>query len=345
MKRALLVLIVLLAATVAFAQSTVNFSAFQTAFDTFAQDMANGLPFNASTGLNWSSAYIGQFPHFGIGVTVGATTIPYTAITEAVAALGVALPAELSWLAQYGVPIPAYTVDARIGGFGIPFDIGLKFGYLPPGALASVGASGFTADYLLVGGDVRFALLKERFIAPAISIGLGYNYMKGSIGVPGLLGSSLFTINNWTDPRDNSTTNTLQLSDPSLNMQWSTNVVDLKAQISKKILFITPYIGGAVSYSFGTQAGGGVQSHLQLNGSDLTQSQIDAINAAYVAQSIPVTISSEGITVLKNGLGGFDYRVFGGLSLDIFVVYIDLGAAYDFGTKAYGASLNLRLQI
>jgi hypothetical protein len=343
MKRALLVLIILLAATGVFAQ-TVNFTAFRGAFETFAQDMANGLPFNASTGLNWSSAYIGQFPHFGIGVTAGATTIPYAAISEAVAALGISLPSGFDWLSKTGVPLPAYTIDARIGGFFLPFDIGLKFGYLPSGALSGLGVTSFAADYLLVGADVRFALLKEGLIAPAISLGLGYNYMKGSIGVPGLLGGSAFTINNWTDPRD-AVNKTLSLSDPSLNMQWSTNVLELKAQISKKILFITPYLGGAISYAFAAQAGGGVESHLQVNGSDLSQAEVDAINAAYANQGIPVTISGEGITVLKNGLGAFDYRVFGGLSLDIFVLYIDLGGAYDIGTGAYGASVNLRIAL
>jgi hypothetical protein len=344
MKRALLlVLILLLAAAGAFASP--DFATFETSFNQFAQDLANGLPFNSSIGQNWSSAYIGQFPHFGLGVTLGATTIPYTAISQAVAALGITLPSDFSWMAQSGVPIPAYTIDARIGGFILPFDIGLKVGYIPPGGLKSLGVTSFTADYLLAGADVRFALLKEGIIAPAISVGVGYNYMKGSIGVPGLLGGSPFQITNWTNPVDSTGGHTLAMTDPSLNMQWSTNVVELKAQISKKILFITPYIGGAVSYSFGAQTGGGVQSSLTLDGGTLTQGQIDAINQAYANQGQSITISGEGITVLKNSLAGFDYRVFGGLSFDIIFFYIDLGAAYDFANQAYGASANLRIAL
>jgi hypothetical protein len=333
MKRALLLLMVLLAGTAAFAD--VDFATFQDGFNTFAQDLSNGLPFNTSVGLGWSPAYIGQFPHFGIGVTVGATTIPYKALKDVFDALGVTLPANLNFIAQYGVPIPAYTIDARIGGFFLPFDIGLKFGYLPPGALQG---QSFTADYLLVGGDLRYAVLQDKGFVPAISVGLGYNYMKGGIGVPGLLSGNI-QIADFVDPRDNSK-HTLELSNPSLGMQWSASVLEAKVQISKKILFITPYLGAAVSYSFGAEAGGGLTASLLYDGATPTASQLALINQAYGGS---VNITDQSITVLKTSNPGFDYRAFGGLSLDIFFVYLDIGAAYDFSTSALGASANLRI--
>ena len=49
-------------------------------FQTFATAAASSLPLETSVGLNWSDAYIGQFPHFGIGLTVGAATIPFSAV-------------------------------------------------------------------------------------------------------------------------------------------------------------------------------------------------------------------------------------------------------------------------
>jgi hypothetical protein len=335
MKRALIVLIVLLAATGAFAQ--VDFAAFESGFESFAQDLSNGLPFNSSTGLNWSPAYIGQFPHFGIGLTVGATTIPYAAMSEVFTALGISLPSELNFISKYGIPIPAYTIDARLGGFFLPFDIGLKFGYLPPGVLQG---QSFTADYFLIGGDIRYALLKDHGFVPAISVGLGYNYIKGGIGVPGLL-SGPIQIADFVDPRDNSK-HTLELSNPSLGMQWSASVLELKAQISKKILFFTPYLGAAVSYSFGAEAGGGLTASLLYDGATPSASQLALINQAYGGT---VNITDQSITVLKNSDPGFDYRAFGGLSFDIFFVYLDIGAAYDFATSALGASVNLRIAL
>ena len=39
------------------------------------------------------------------------------------------VPSELSDLG--GIPIPATAVEARIGGFILPFDIGIKAGYIP----------------------------------------------------------------------------------------------------------------------------------------------------------------------------------------------------------------------
>lgn len=339
MKRAFLVILVLLSASAVFAAPGVSFANFQSGFSEFAQDLANGAPFNSSIGLNWSQAYIGQFPHFGIGVTVGATTISPGAMKTMADALGVTLPSEFSYVSTYGLPLPAYTIDARIGGFVLPFDIGLKLGYIPPGTLEKMGLP-IQADYILAGADVRFGLLKDVGFSPAFSVGVGFNHMQASVGVPGLLPSGDITVANVAGG------NTLTLSNPSLQMQWSTNVLDLKVQLSKKLIFLTPYIGAAASYSFGASASGSVQSTMKYNGSAITPADIAAINAYSVANGLtPPDLSSAAIGASASSGAGFSYRVFGGLSLDLFILYIDLGGAYDISTGAYGGSLNVRLAI
>lgn len=156
MKRLLVVVMILFAATGAFAQ-TFSFSQFQTAFQDFASGVASALPLDSSVGLNWSDAYIGQFPHFGLGATVGAATIPFSVVNKTITELGGTIPSNLGFLSTYGVPLPAYSIDLRIGGFVLPFDIGLKFGYLP----SNVFSGNFSADYLLWGGDFRYMLLKD----------------------------------------------------------------------------------------------------------------------------------------------------------------------------------------
>lgn len=333
MRKAFLVVLVLLSASAVFA---VDFTDFQSGFSDFAQDLANGAPLNASTGLSWSQAYIGQFPHFGIGVTVGATTLSASAMKTMADALGVTLPSEFSSATKYGLPLPGYTIDARIGGFVLPFDIGLKLGYIPPGTLQKMGLS-VSADYILAGLDVRYALLKDEGFIPALSVGLGYNHMQASVGVPGLL-SGAITIAQIYDGSGNKD---LVLSNPSLQMQWSTNVLDLKVQVSKRLIFVTPYLGVAASYSFGAKASGTVKSDMTYDSLPLTQPVIDLIKQ----YNPEIDLSSVGITANAASGAGFDFRAFGGLSFDLFIVYLDLGGAYDISTGAFGGSVNLRIAL
>jgi hypothetical protein len=177
---------------------------------------------------------------------------------------------------------------------------------------------------------------------PALSVGLGYNHMQASVGVPGLLPGSITIaqINDGGGPKD------LVLSNPSLQMQWSTNVLDLKVQVSKKLIFITPYLGAAASYSFGAQASGEVQSSMMYGGSPLTQTMINNINAYYQSQGqTPPDLSSVGIKASASNGAGFDFRAFGGLSFELFILYLDLGGAYDISTGAFGGSVNVRLAL
>lgn len=336
MKRAFFIIIVLLSATAVFA---VNYSTFQSGFNEFAQDLANGAPFNSSIGLGWSQAYIGQFPHFGLGITAGVTTISAGAIQTLADAMGVTLPSNFSYASKYGLPLPGYTIDARIGGFVLPFDIGFKLGYIPPGTFPTVDV-----NYVLFGMDVRYGLLKDQGFTPALSVGLGYNHMKTSVNVPGFLGGPV-TIAQVYNPSDG-LTHTLSLANPDFGLDWSTNVIELKAQISKKLIFITPYLGIGAALSFGTSASGGVTSQLKYDNNPITPQQIADITAYYKSQGqTPPDLSSLGITAnAKNGTG-FDFRAFGGVSVNLFILYLDLGVGYDFSTAALGGSLNARIAI
>ena len=334
MKRAFLVIIVLLSATAVFADA--NFTVFQSGFNEFAQDLANGAPMNTSNGLQWSQAYIGQFPHFGIGLTVGATTLSAGAMTTMADALGVTLPSSFSYVSKYGLPLPTYTIDARLGGFILPFDIGFKLGYIPPGTLQKMGLQ-VDLNYILVGIDARYGLLKDEGWTPALSVGLGYSHMKASVGVPGILPGPI-------DILSVAGGHTLGFTSPTLQLDWSTNVLDLKAEISKKFLFITPYFGVAASLSFGSSASGSVNSAVTFDGGALTQANINTINAYYngLGQT-PPDLSALGISTSASKGAGLAFRAFGGVSFNLFILWLDLGAGYDFSTGALGGSLNARI--
>lgn len=330
MKRLLVVVMMLFLATGAFAQA-FTFNQFQSAFQDFASGVASALPLDSSVGLNWSDAYIGQLPHFGLGATVGASFIPFSVVNKTITELGGTVPSNLGFLSSVGVPLPAYSIDLRIGGFILPFDIGLKFGYLPP----NVFSGSFKADYLLAGGDIRYLLLKDHGFTPGLSVGAGFTHMSGEVFLPGVLGHSI-TISNV----DVGGTNyTLGFTDPSLQFAWSTNVIDLKLQLSKNLLIITPYVGAGVSYGI-SSAGGGMQSAMTLNGSAVTQQQIDQINSQYGTN---FTLQNPGFGV-SAGANGVATRVFGGLSVNLFILKVGVGAEYELLSGSWAAMANVRLQ-
>jgi hypothetical protein len=194
-----------------FADSTL--SDLQKGVSNFSDNLAKSLPFNASLGLNWSDAYIGQFlgipPHFGIGVSGGLTSMDSDSVKKLLNIFDLNLPIDFMIL-------PAYAVDARIGGFFLPFDVGIKFGILPNLDFGDT----LTIDYLLIGGDIRYAVLKGNAVLPTVSVGLGVNYLRGELGAA--LGSGQrFTFNG----------HSLSLSDPKVGFTWETTALDFKAQV------------------------------------------------------------------------------------------------------------------
>ncbi len=162
MKRFVLILMMSLAAAGLWAQ---ELAVFQDGFETFATEMAATLSYNATIGNNWSDAYIGNFPHFGVGISVGATTVPSDSLDELFDSMGVAVP---SAIGSMGLPIPAAAVSAKLGGFVLPFDVGIKAMILPAAATEALSAADISADYKLFGGNVRFALLKQNILMPDV---------------------------------------------------------------------------------------------------------------------------------------------------------------------------------
>ena len=332
MKRLIVVLVLVLSAGALFAQIS-NFAAFQSAIQGFANSAASALPLESSVGLNWSDANVGQFPHLGIGFTVGAATIPYSAIQNTISSFGGSIPSKLSFLSSIGIPVPAYTVDVRVGGFILPFDVGLKFGYVPPNSL-SVG--NFQADYLLLGGDFRYSVLQDSGLSPGLSVGIGYTYMRGNVSIPGVLGGTT-TIASATF---GGTSHSLGFTNPSLNFFWNTNVIDAKIQLSKTLFIITPYIGLGASYGI-SNAGGGIQSALTVDGGTASQTQIDQMNSA-LGTNYSNSNQTFGVTA---GANGFSTRVFGGFSFNLFVLKLGFGAEYEFLSGSFAGMANARIQI
>jgi hypothetical protein len=330
MRVVVIVLLVLISGSL----TAQSYDTIRSSFDTFATDIAKILPFLGGIGLNWSDAYIGNFPHFGAGATLGFMTVPYDSVNTVAQNLGIDLSALPGIVQTLGVPLPIWCVEGRIGGIGIPFDAGAKFGYLPDQAKFLL-PSNISFDYLLLGGDVRFALLQENAVLPDLSIGAGVNYMSGNISVLCITPGAIYDLAPYTTAYD------LILDPGNLNFFWRSLSIDLKAQVSKKLAFMTFSAGTAVSYGLYAEAGGGFSANIRKSSGSLTQSDIDFLKA-----NLPgiESLSASGIDV-KASANGFGWRVFGGLSFDILLVKLDISAIYSILSNSLGASFNARVQL
>jgi hypothetical protein len=292
----------------------------------FSTDIAKTLPFNASAGLNWSDAYIGKFfpsmpPHFGVGGSIGLTTMKMDAIEDLSKYLGYGdIPFEFD-----RIMLPVYTAEARLGGLFLPFDIGVKYGVLPE---VGLWGSSTRMNYTLMGADLRYAVLdgKSNALLPNISIGVGFNYLSGGIGGTG--GTQTF------DYTYNGTTANVTVTNPGVDLYWETKALDFKVQVSKSILVITPYVGIGAGYAW-SKAG----YRLSADSIAATNAQFDD----FVKENGLVLDGSELSSEV--GASGFNLRAFGGLSVNLLVFRLDLTGMFNFLDQNYGASLGFRLQL
>lgn len=292
---------------------------------------------NSTIGANWSDAWIGDLlafpPHFGVGATLGATAIPATGIKPLLDAVNFTVP---DMIASFGAPLPALVVNARAGGFLLPFDVGAKIGFLPAEALSAIAEAvpGLELDYLLVGADVRYALIKENLLFPSVSVGLAYNNLGMKMSMPVGTGLS-YDING----------KALVVSNPVLSMETQASSFDLTAQVSKSLLFFTPYLGAGCTLGVG-ETKTGILSTLSYDGQPLSEAQLTQLkaDAALYNISIPSDIKSTGLSFTGNATGPA-FRLFGGVSLNILVLKLDVSAFYNLAGGNYGAQLGTRIQL
>lgn len=336
----LVILLVLAFSLVMQTWAITSVSEISKQIDTVASSVGSALPMASATGLNWSDAYIGSIigvpPHFGVGVTAGTAMIPLASITDMATTMGVSIPSWISGM-PIGLPLPTYTVEARVGGLILPFDAGIKVGVIPGDTKAFTGS--FALDYLLVGGDIRYAILEENLVFPDLSLGLGFNYLKGGVA---------FTASDITLGSVDIGTGTqnVVLANPKLALLYESSNVDVKLQVSKNLIVVTPYAGLAGNIAF-NKVGAGMFATPKVGSTALTPSELAALAANFPGLSggDAVSATSEGIVALFQQNGQISARVYGGVSVNIIVAYIDLNAMYNFMSNSMGASLGFRIQL
>jgi hypothetical protein len=343
-KMRLVLVMLVLAVSPAFTQIPANIQDVYDAFTDLGKDVARGLTFNSTLGLNWSDAYIGQIlnrapeklvnkpPHFGVGVMAGATSISKDKVLDALEKAGM----DSSDLDDIPVfVLPAAAGELRLGGFFLPFDLGVKVGVLP-----SLDIGDINFNYTFVGFDLRYALLKEeaKNWKPNISVGAGFTYIREQFsGIS--IGSGTTT---WTVPGgiNGTTGGTVTLGAPDLELDWSNMTLDLKAQISKRFIYIfTPYLGLGSSFGWST-FGYGLSSNVSYSGAG----GLSTLEADLAKLGIPLDISAAGVSG-EEKVFTFGLRAYGGLAINMWKIILDLTGMYSFLDQNYGASVGLRVQI
>jgi hypothetical protein len=321
-----------------------------TTFGQSLEDLQNGiqglsegfsktLSFNSTLGLNWSDAFIGKLvdstpfhfsapPHFGVGLSLGATSMNLEKLTGDLssAGLGSTLP-NLKVL-----PIPTGLAELRIGGFFLPFDIGFKVDFIPDIDLELEGGASTKLKYLLLGFDIRYAILEDKFALPAVSVATGLNFLNGGISA----GTASISYPFEYKGKQHS----IDFYDPEAHFNWDNLTWDFKAQVSKKIAFITPYAGLGASIGWTTiDYGLSSEAHFDAGGNlELVQDYLKEKGLS------DISIDRQGISSeLKNV--DFGMRAFAGLSLNIVVVRLDLTGMFNFLDQSFGGSLGLRFQL
>jgi hypothetical protein len=314
----------------------VDFTTLQGDFKTFSDDVAEALPQASTTGLTWSDARVRGFPHFGVGLSFGAVMMPDKAFTDLADGLGVELPSAM--VTDLGVPFPSYAIDGRVGIPLLPFDVGAKLGLLTPGMSESLGGD-TAADYMLAGFDIRYPILKGRLLMPAVSVSAGYNYLSGGITTTVSGAGDLVAISgNTSDSTLNSMLDEITLADPKLRFAWKTHSLDFKVQASKNLLIFTPYAGGAYTYGW-SNAGGGISADIGYGSYSASELE-DALDAA----GYEADVSGESFAILSGANGG-SVRAFGGFSVNLLILKLDLNGQYNFTTQSLGGGINARIQL
>jgi hypothetical protein len=134
-------------------------------------------------------------------------------------------------------------------------------------------------------------------------------------------------------------TYSISATKPELGLSWETTTIDLKAQVSKSLLIFTPYLGVGAAYGM-SKAGYFVKSNITTTGGTYE----DIINALKANDITPPDISATGISSYFAN-NGWAFRAFGGLSLNILVLRVDVTGLYNFSDGSYGGSLGVRFQL
>ncbi|MDR2343882.1 MAG: hypothetical protein LBD86_05060 [Spirochaetaceae bacterium] len=306
--------------------------------DEFANDISGALPFMASIGLDWADAYIGQLiditPHWGFGITAGANTLKLDKLNS--------LLRNFDYQANEGFMdkqlMPTYVANARIGGFRtLPFDIGIKWGWLP---YLPIFKEDISYEAVLYGLDFRLELMRDWGLRPSVSLGFEVSRVTG-----GLRSKSDLELDAGNGIK------LVTSGDATIGPVWEAWVFDAKLQVAKKFweprfnLFGGVRLGAALTKTGYQLAGSGSDIKIESGGNsqnledlnDKARNDFAEILNDTSENDISFEVTNEGITgwidkfgVNLNLHGGVSFNFDSGFRLEMAlmadIIHFELGA-------------------
>ncbi|MCQ2610203.1 MAG: hypothetical protein MJ169_00510 [Treponema sp.] len=283
--------------TTIFSINAQNLADFNRSLDSFHNTYIPTLQ-NATVQQNvYAKAFIGKLfpafpPHFGIGIDGGVTRLDATELNNAASMLG------FTKLTNDMI-FPTFSANARIGGLFLPFDLSFSCFGFDSSKIKGI-PNDFTVNWFCIGGDLRWAILDGSGLLPALSIGAGYYYTKGIIGV----GNS---------------------STASLSQETVMHTGFASIQLSKTIIFFTPYVGfRAICSKADSKITWSSASGL-MNGGVRIYNGYSEKTTDFWTSIIP--------------------QVYGGFGLALGPVNLDLNGGWDFRNQIWSAGLAIRVQL
>ena len=234
------------------AQESVSKDSVTDQFVNFSNTLTSIMPENI-TALNvWPEAHIGKFfpafpPHFGFGISAAGTLIDTSFAKDTFDTLSKLILKDmtnikLDFECKDIMVLPTCAINARIGGFLLPFDVGVFGVATIPNLPQEFNFGDFDAsvEYLTFGADLRYAIYEGNIFMPKVSLGFGYFYAQQELN---------FDINK-TKPATYNSVDTNVNINANANLLLKTHTFFAQMQISKKILIITPFIGARAYYTF-----------------------------------------------------------------------------------------------
>ena len=285
----------------------------------------------------WSDAYIGKLfpsfpPHFGAGVSAGGTFIDTKALSNAIGTIiteinshAAGATTDFNFTVPDQIPLPSASVHVRIGGFILPFDIGVYGAYFDLNTLKFEDFTG-TVNYYTIGGDIRYAIMKGSTTLPKLSVGAGYIRthlafsMTGASTYSGTVGSTPASVTANADT----------------NTSFDLNTIFVQAQISKKFLILTPYAG--------------VRAYVTSSKSHYDYSYSSTYEIGGVPQgNVP---GGNGSSSRDYGTDAFNFdwnnirpQLYAGLGLNLLFVNCTVGGSWNMRNNLLSANVNVCIKI
>lgn len=287
------------------------FTVAENGLNDFCDDLADVIP-NSQTQQNvYAEAWIGKiFPgfHFGAGVNAGVSALDVSTLKDAALALGVDDVKDINDTLVF----PTITVDARLGGIILPFDIGITAMSIDTSKIGAVDEAidPVAIDFFTLGADIRYAIFQGGFMRPKWSVGAGFYYTKGGVDVD-----------------DDS-------AKASLDFKSTTFMVNTQASI--KVLCLVPFIGGRALFSK-TSVDWKVKADWASIIAEESDTYYDGVADALTWGILPSSFSgsSSGFSVYP--------QVFGGIGLDLLFLNLTVSGSYDIASKIPSAAVSVRV--